>query len=597
MSIPIRGLARGTAQLAYTIARQRNPDLPAFTLDYFIALYADAAARTVNADILVAQWDLETDRGRDTDWTEDKNPAGMAIFPDGSSWGLTFTPATAARAQVTHICRYLDDDVPADWIALDARWDVPEMRAMVGTVTNVEDLGNGRWATDPNYASKLIGRYESYWGPYVPVTNGGGSVVVTKPRIIDKWLHVTQDGYTGVVRYIPNRNGNRARIIVIHVQEGNNWGSWEHFHAVSASATVLIGKNGDVWRLVPEQHGPWTNGDVKSPDAFMVSVMNRWGWDPNAYSLTIECEGNSGGLPYTAAQRNAIYWQVNDWVSRYAIDAIYIVGHGQINSIDRYYCPEKPDASGKRPFVEAIRAQAGGAPVIEVPTTVYRDPWPVKTDAGVLWDGKADITVTTGPSPVTFYADKGTKTVDADLLYGRQWASTTATFTNRDKRSGQTIDALGWVEGEEVDGERRWWVARDGTRYWSGGTKETPSKQAPVPETPDDPGSNPDYGNIIDKIPVVLNGNVYYPFEDRQGDAGVGRQMVAVEDGPLYTWADPRSAARGTIAKGQKRFAAYWVRGVKIGDEDLWYVLDDGSKDPVKTGPRIWAGLMAERPD
>lgn len=597
MSIPIRGRARGNAQLAYAIARQRNPALPAFTLDYFTALYSVCAVLGINADILVAQWDLETDRGRDTDWTQDKNPAGIAIFPDGSSWGLVFTPITAAQAQGAHMGRYLGmDNVPAAWIALDARWNVPEMLPMVGSVTYVEDLGNGRWATDKQYASKLIGRYEAYWGPYVPVSEGGDAVVVTKPKIIDKWLHVAQDGYPAVIRYIANRNGQKIRVIFVHVQEGQNYGSWQHFHAVSASATVLVGKNGDVWRLVPEEHGPWTNGDVNKPDAFATAMMNRWGWDPNVYCLTIESEGFSGGLPYTDAQRNAIYWQVNDWCSRYAIDAIYILGHYQVNSVSRPNCPE-PAVNGRRVFLEAIRAQASGVPVVEVPTTVYRDPWPVKTDAGVLWDGLKDVTVTTGPSPVTFYADKGTKKVNVDLLNGRQWASTTSTLTNNAKSSGQTIDALGWVEGEEVDGERRWWVAKDGTRYWSGGTAETPTKQAPVPTTPDDPASSPDYGNIIAKIPVVLNGNVYYPFEDRQGDAGVGRQLVAVADGQTYTWADSKSTPKGAITTGTKRFAAYWVRGEKIGNEDLWYVLDDGSGNPVKTGPRIWAGLMAERPD
>ena len=420
------------------------------------------------------------------------------------------------------------------------------------------------------------------------------AVTVYQPNIIDKWLHVAQDGYAAVYKYIPNRNGNKARVIFLHVQEGNNWGSWTWFHQVSASCTVMIGKNGDIWRVVPEEHGPWTNGDVSSPDAAMQAIMNRWGWDPNVYTLSIEHEGNSGGLPYTTAQKQSSVWQVQTWMKKYDIAAIYIMGHFQVNGDSRPDCPDPEDQG--HPFVQAIRAAASGVPVVVVPTEIYRDPWPVKTDAGVLWDGAKDVTVTTGPSPVTFYADKRTVTVNVDYLNGRQWASTTANLTPNAKTNGNTIAALGWVEGEAVDGERRWWVDKAGVRYWAGGTKETPTKAAPIPTTPDDPTPKPDYGNLLDKVPVVLNGNVYYPFDDREGDAGRGRKLTVVKAGDTYTWAGTSSTKRGALKKDDEVWTSYWVRGEKIGDEDLWYVLDDGKADPIKTGQRVWAGLFGDRP-
>ncbi len=159
------------------------------------------------------------------------------------------------------------------------------------------------------------------------------------PKILDKWLHVTQDGYKGVTRY-RERGWAGIRAIVVHVQDGNNWGSWQHFHQVKASSTVLIGKNGDIWRLVPEDKGPWTNGDVKNPDAQVRGLMNKYGPDPNAWTLTIESEGFSGGLPYTDQQYQSIKWQILDWRRRYG--NLPVLAHYQINSVTRGYCPERP---------------------------------------------------------------------------------------------------------------------------------------------------------------------------------------------------------------------------------------------------------------
>ena len=41
---------------------------------------------------------------------------------------------------------------------------------------------------------------------------------------------------------------------------------------------------------------------------------------------------------------------------------------------------------------------------------------------------------------------------------------------------GETFEALYWVEGKDVAGERRWWVARSGSRIWSGGTAQRPAE-------------------------------------------------------------------------------------------------------------------------
>lgn len=162
-AIPVAGLARGTADRVLSVARTHGAQRLDFTRDYLEALYRDAAELAINADVLVAQWDLETGCGTSAYWVRDGNPAGLAAFDDGSNWGLQFSPEKAARAHVTHMACYLGKaDVPADWIATDARWQAAVDAGYFGSVRTIDDLGNGRWATDPEYARKLKARYDRY---------------------------------------------------------------------------------------------------------------------------------------------------------------------------------------------------------------------------------------------------------------------------------------------------------------------------------------------------------------------------------------------------------------------------------------------------
>jgi hypothetical protein len=164
MTIPIRGTAKGTPDLAYARAIQRGAQRAAFLHAYLTALYADAATLGIDADTLVAQWDLETDSGRSAYWVSDGNPAGIGAFDDGSNLGTKFTPELAARVHVTHMAAYLGITAPAEWIRLDPRWQAVADAGYVGTVTTIDDLGSGKWATDPQYSQKLRGRYVAYWG-------------------------------------------------------------------------------------------------------------------------------------------------------------------------------------------------------------------------------------------------------------------------------------------------------------------------------------------------------------------------------------------------------------------------------------------------
>lgn len=395
------------------------------------------------------------------------------------------------------------------------------------------------------------------------------------PRIIDKWLHVTQDGYAGVERRYRGRFGQKPRIIVIHIQEGSNWGSWQHFHHVKASSTVLIGKNGDIWRLVPESDAPWTNGDVCNPTAKGRSIINRFGADPNVYSLTIETEGYHTEWPKPQAQLDSVVWQVRQWMDKYDIPLENVLRHADINQCSRPNCP------GNAFYNYVINAlKSGGAgktPTTGGSTSQYATPMPVKVD-GKAWDGSKDVEV----NGVTFFADKRTVTTSA-VLNCRQWASSSSGLVRSALPQGTKVEVLGWCVGENVSGENRWWVTQYGTRLWVGGTIEKP-KRKPAQ------GAKPD----TDGLAKVVNGIVFYP-------AGVddeGKQIKVTRVGNLHQYAGLGSKVVKRVQTGTTLKALYWCKGDVVDKEYVWWVLapEDGSDDAIGKGLRIPAAYTNIRP-
>ena len=287
--IPIKGAARGTPGQTFVKAKQRGAVRLDFTRDYFAALYADAKTLGINADALVAQWDLETGAGTSTYWIHDGNPAGLAAFDDGSNWGLTFSPEKAARAHVTHMARYLGlDDVPADWIKSDARWDAAGKFA--GTVSTTADLGNGRWATDKDYGSKLKQRYEAYFGPYQEA-----------PPMADKitFGKVPHPQYQNRPIWKPegagqNNLGKRSvKGVVYHRILGSLWGTDGYFRNAGVNALTDYGVG------VQATDGATNDG-----------VILRWN-DPYGYQ--------SG---WASGTYNGAYGDGEKFVQKYGVNAI-----------------------------------------------------------------------------------------------------------------------------------------------------------------------------------------------------------------------------------------------------------------------------------
>ena len=300
------------------------------------------------------------------------------------------------------------------------------------------------------------------------------------PHITDKWLP-TQ-------KWNPNRfdweRGTQARprFIVIHIQQGSSENSWKyHAYEVKASATVFVNRDGSIWRCVREEHGPWTNGDVCLSTAAGMRVR-QLGGDPNNWCLTIETEGFSyepNGFGWIAAptepQFRSVLWQVRRWMEQYDIPVENVIRHADLNNCTdaqyrqhvnprctpenkcwggRYFCPG--DAYYGR-LISALQEA-----VIEEPVA---PPPPAFTREDVTLNDHIFHAVPVGQQEVRALVDG---------LECRKYATTNAPRVREPLAEGESFVAHYWVEGQNVGGETRWWVADDGARIWCGGTDTTP---------------------------------------------------------------------------------------------------------------------------
>lgn len=559
-----------------------------------------------DAYMICAQSSHETNVWRSKVWVDWKNPAGIGIMGGGQ---LDHRPykngVEAAKAILIHHCAYTGTVVPAtwtSWIALDPRY-AAALKKYGGSVTRWNQYGAGKWAEDPDYYSGII-KHREFMDQFksVDLADDGGTMVT--PTIINKYLHVSQDGYDGVNRRYAGTNGRK--IIVLHIQEGTNWGSWQHFHSVSASSTVLIGRDGVIWNLVPETDGPWTNGDVCNPTAKGQAIINKYGGDPNRYSLTIETEGfassnNAMGWlawPKPQAQLDAVVWQVRTWMTKYNIPIENFVRHADVNQCSRPGCPGDAFYNYVR---DALIAGGGSAP--EVVKPVFADRAPVKDEKGKSWTGANDLTVGTA----TFHGEKRTVKAREGVTF-RSHATRKAGLTRGPMKAGQGFAVIGWVNGEVIDGERRWWITKNYSRVHVSGTVEKPEHvhiELPSEDTdPQQPNEQPD---VIVNGPQIVNGRAYYPVGLFVGEADASGELVPAQGTKVLVTSDKADARRSvtltspvrdTFKKGDVLTVTHFVVGDKVNGEEIWWVVqpEDATKNAIHHGLRIPAAFTNVRP-
>jgi hypothetical protein len=123
----------------------------------------EGAAQGVRGDIAFAQSMLETGylRYGGQVLPSDHNFSGLGAC-DSCRRGLAFPdPVTGVRAQIQHLWAYASPTARADATArpnVDIRFDLVSPK---GKAPLWEQMGNGNWATDPDYARKVLTIYRS----------------------------------------------------------------------------------------------------------------------------------------------------------------------------------------------------------------------------------------------------------------------------------------------------------------------------------------------------------------------------------------------------------------------------------------------------
>lgn len=112
----------------------------------------EASTEGINWDLAFCQMCLETKflRFGGAVSKYQNNFAGIGATDDGARGARFDTPKEGVRAQIQHLKAYANTE-PLKTEKIDPRFK----HVRRGSAKYLYDLGNGNWATDPNYARKL----------------------------------------------------------------------------------------------------------------------------------------------------------------------------------------------------------------------------------------------------------------------------------------------------------------------------------------------------------------------------------------------------------------------------------------------------------
>ncbi len=486
----ILGSSQGSPAQAHAYADARGALRPGDVETYIAELDRLCRAIGIRFEVAFGQWCDETGVGTSTFWRDDLNPAGIGALEtldrpgEITNVGRGYATGTeAARAHLVHLWLYAKGeplpDILKDSRHLDPRADAVGQQGFLGIAKTLRDLGGQpdgrpRWAANPRYGEQIAAHINRAFPGLTDASDGTEQEEhMATPTIFDirNDADATRFGLSttrptrnsgGVPardfllsRRFPNRNGNTPRFIGLHVQDGVTIGSLEHWTAgldqwgnpIQASSTVMIQRDGSILRVIPEEHGPWTNGDINNPTE-QSAALRALGGNPNFHCLTIEAEGRPWDT-MPQAQLDAIVWQCRQWMGQYGIphDRTHILPHSAINSVDRANCPGG--------YYKAVMAELG-----EAVEPVFATPFPPPP-----FDGQPKTI-----NNVTFQPFK--KQVTSTGVNRRFWAMATAPLTGPVIAAGTKIPVLYWIEGEAVNGNNVWLVGESGSRIWSGGVEE-----------------------------------------------------------------------------------------------------------------------------
>jgi hypothetical protein len=160
---------------------------------------------------------------------------------------------------------------------------------------------------------------------------------VAKPPMRTDYRTPNQGGYSFSEPRI-------AEAISNHISDGSEIGdlSWLTKHGSGAGCNYYINKGGVIYELAPWQNAAWTNGPWGNPDLTnpLIAAWYRAGINSNTRTISKEFEGKPNDLLTDAQIRSSNH--LDAWLSEQAsiiLDRTHYIGHYQIDSINRSYCP------------------------------------------------------------------------------------------------------------------------------------------------------------------------------------------------------------------------------------------------------------------
>ena len=147
----------------------------------------------------------------------------------------------------------------------------------------------------------------------------------------------------GYPRGQSGRNGYQPIAICDHIMQGHRAAYHQYLaDPTRNAANYSVYQDGTIEQHVMDWDAAWCNGPMHKPDLNVPWIAHCFARsiNPNLMTLSIEHEGMSG-VPLTEQQTEATVWLHQHLVSKYHIphDRQHIVGHYQIDSVNKRFCP------------------------------------------------------------------------------------------------------------------------------------------------------------------------------------------------------------------------------------------------------------------
>ena len=173
------------------------------------------------------------------------------------------------------------------------------------------------------------------------------------------------------VNHNKGRGGAKIKAICWHVAEGSEAGvtSWFHNPASQASTHYLVCKDGRVIQYVLESDMPYANGVINKPRMAnpVVAALVNSGINVNNQTVSIETERYTGDrLTADSPMGRALAQLTRDVMQRHGIpiDDDHILGHSEIDSVNRPNCPGNLDWDGLLAAVKGGGGTVSKEPVV-----------------------------------------------------------------------------------------------------------------------------------------------------------------------------------------------------------------------------------------